>query len=329
MNCALLVASFGICFPSGDELPPANELEKRAVDHRRALLSGHVIFTGSFHSIAENRKRDVRYEIWYDADHYRVDVLDDDGEGKMKEIYGENCERPNHYVWYAEKNLGTDIIPLLLSVMGPGERIGGYLKVDPRLLGMNNVPHYVVQNVPLTTYLMRTDRDKSVVSKVVYGKNPAWQVKYVLNFGVSPLITMTFAPDFGGSLVRIETDGTIHGVKHIDRTELVPKKYGKDWFVESVVYEKTVGGKITQRDKWTVEAAEFNKPIPGRVFKMVDMGIPGGIKIHISHPDARGRHFWDGTRIVPFQQDMSLRYPDAPPGDTELQRQGVRAAQSA
>lgn len=302
--------------------PTAEDLEGGELKSRRSLASGHVVFSAVFESRPDNSKKEVRYEIWYDRDHYRIDVR----EGMSpREIYCENCERPNHYVWYTEANLGTKTPPIRLCLMGvPGVVLGQHLKFDARIVGAGNVPYYVLGNVPLNICLGRTDRTEPKISKTLFKEKEAWQMEYTLNFGVLPQIHTTFLKKQEDTvLARIETDATIAGAKETDRTEIDPGEFGKWSFPKAVTFEKTVAGKWKEKEKWTTEVAEFNDAVPASIFSLAAMKIPAGADVYLVHPKPKekGKLKWDGEKIVPYKENFAVLFPDRSPPTAPRSRQ--------
>ncbi len=320
-----------------DPPPDPAELLRRAVEARMAIHTLHVKMTIEleWHDRYGQKGKGgkvMQYEIWLDANHYRVDIFTEGAPTKQdmavgrRQVLCQNCERPGHSIHYFQGSpvaLMRSDSPLGRSLFAKGEAF------DPRTLGYTrgsymNTPHPATAKA-LGLELISPDRSPPTSAAATVEGEAAWvlQSKW-LRSGADNRIYLS--PGKGGTVGLIEGSGKTDKYSFHSRylSNLEQDARTGIWFPKKFVGEAFENGAIKDRDTVTVHLREFNQPIDPSVFTLAGMTVPEGVDVldptlNLTGID-RPRQQYRGGQIVPYEK---LKSAEPPPPESITQPRPV------
>lgn len=277
----------------------AGKAEFREVPHlaeRKRLTRGHLEFRLRLNvPPAQGRSQDWHYSVWFDGDRYRCDRKPFAKEGP-REIYGRNCYRPGFDVYYDHDKPNRNMVPLIVHKAVQGKvRPGFILRINPLMFGISAISfpahrEFEIDDIP------GADAREILERKTENGKE---YVKYRLKHGtiIQEVTSYPKKVPFLESCSFEEVYSDDFRERKVMKA--LPGEYGKVVFPKKVVnlYEKN--GILQEELIIEVLQADFERPIPPRVFTLAGMDIPPGTPVDLSIVGTIGySQVWDGKNIV-------------------------------
>lgn len=283
--------------------PRAVEIEKRAVDYRRSIQRGHVVFDQKTYDADHDSPDRVRTTtLWFDGNRIRSDVQLSYGPSNSphREVTCMGCERAQQYLFYTFEKKPGGVFALSLSEVKARNdpRIKQFL--DLRMLGMapDSSPNLVKYH--LESFLLRADRKPPKLKKDTWQGKDCWLVTYAdLQFDGTHRTWIV--PEYGHSVVRMEWEWAgRQGERVVDAVESEYQRFGPSgtWYPNRCVYMRTSGGKPVEKEVVGVKVVSLNEPLPEEAFTLAGIGIPAYTPVS-GPPDPRGPLVWDGKELIP------------------------------
>jgi hypothetical protein len=281
----------------------SSDIERRAVEARRAITSGEVVVR--WHNQrwkdgpAPVEKRG-QHHIWFDQRQHRQDVLFDD-------------QPATRYVtiWAGERFLywtnelsgeGHRLVATIADRSDEGATLGRR-PLDPRTLGMACAEFMNLENKHIDSVIAnparlmtRTKEDtlqgvRCIV--VTIQRNPALTTRAWI------------APERGYSVLRLESEFRHDPEKHRGVAESNLQRHDRSgiWFPTHYVYEELIGGQRVTLEKGEVKIISLNEKIPAETFTFAGVGVPAGWPVNdFTRPDVSDRLAWDGRQVVSLRK---------------------------
>ena len=283
-----------------DALPSVEEVERKVLNYRESIDTGHVVFN-AITSDNSNESQRMRYTVTFDRDLIRFSWV-----GGVK---GTDGWGPPHVTTIAENEYFSNYPPPVSVTIDFKSRVPKirehYQVLDPRALGMDVNSLSSIPTRGLVGLVNRADRSKPEISNADFEGQATWLIKYV-TFG-GQYVQIWIAPDQGYGLVHAETKfDSPRGLLHFSVTSKL-KKYseGDIWFPSRIENRSTIDGKPNAQQIVEVEQAEFNAKVDPETFTLAGLGLEVGRPIS----DRRGNghaQVWDGKQAV------EVTLPNAP-----------------
>lgn len=290
--------------PKQEPLPTFNALLEKIKSSRIQKMPYYLtIREVDFHSARPPSKSALR-NIWWDADHQRVDrypTLTEYPVGSgvpARMVQGINIEKPGYGIEYDEEaNLIARFKPiqnfenkfnLIVNPINFGHSFGGIWrdeKID-QLVSVFFAP-------PLEVSLLDSKHGQLL------------KVSKIDKRGYSSEILVDPNKDY--EIVSIQFKGD----KVRESISSLIKNWDGHWYPEQIIYEQWYEDNLTTKKEIQVQKASFKKPIPYEIFTLA------GIKMlprHAIRVDDKLRLMRvDDGKLVPFEEKVATNEPIPPP----------------
>jgi len=292
-----MVACAGTLGVEPASAPSVDELEKAALQQRRAIVRGSAnLKSMEYKNGSATAHAGFIMKLWLEPSKSRRDLwwLKGAEEKSARQIDCRNCERNGYNVLWDETELPSGTIVVSFVKMGPEYNSPQRKLLDLRMLGLVPVHVNSLTGFHLESYLTRTDRDKPTVKRDVWKGQECWLIQYVDVWKSN--IHIWICPQKGNSVVRmISEDKGRDGVLWLSSIESTVESVGRSglWFPSLCVFERIRDGKPDAREVLEITDLSLNEPIPPEVFSLAGMDIKDGTTIS-GVPELGSWHWKDG-----------------------------------
>ena len=304
--------SCGSTVVHAEEAPSfVEEVERKALDYRRKIATGHVVFT-AISNYSTNESQQMRYSVTFDRDLTRFSWV-----GRMRET--DDWSQP-HMTTIAEHEYFSNSPPPVSVTINFNSRAPKireqYQVLDPRALGMDVNPISSIARNGFENLLNRADRKTPEISSAVFEGQATWLIKYVTTGGKE--VQMWIAPEQGYGLVHAETKidspNGLNGPLIFTVTSKL-KRYpdGNIWYPARIENRSTIDGKPNASQVVEVDEAKFNTKIDPATFTLAGLGLEVGRPISDGR-GKRGLQEWDGKEAVEVMLPQTPPDPPRPIG---------------
>jgi len=269
------------------------DIERQAVEHRRAIRSGEVIVQCDYHN-----GRAAKMHIWWDGDSYRQDV-------------SRGNDRRDVRVWHAGRHLhfsdelGDNGNRLVASVALANDRnhVGFAEPNDPRRIGMATADFLNLVHYPVDEFLANPARKNTELRQEQQAGRECTLVTITRVNGAS--VRAWIDPQRGPSVLRMEVAVDRPKGQNVESVEvdLAKDEASGFWFPKHAHTESRTAGKLEREEDSTIEVVSLNQPIPPEVFTFAGIGVPVGwpVSDH-TRPDIDRQLAWDGRAVASVER---------------------------
>lgn len=259
------------------------EIEQRAIGHRRAIRSGIVKLDSRYHVHGGDRKgwsEHVQITVYFDGEKIRGDYIKpyDDGWKEGESFLEVVSHADGLFRFYSTQTFpsggraSTDIQPESDSVSQV------YQVPHPRLIGMAMRCYANLIQMELDTILGITEKN---VTKEPDARNGLRCVKLTYSRSNGE-IHVWLAPERDFNPIAMEG----HFGETLYRLECrLGEVEGFGWFPVHAHMQNFEQGELIDEEVLEVEVVQFNQPLPEDTFKFTGMGVPEGTYITDSTGD--------------------------------------------
>ena len=269
------------------------DIERQAVEHRRAIRSGEVIVKCDYHN-----GRAAELHIWWDGDSFRQDVSRGNG---YRDV---DVWREGQYLHFSDEP-GASGNKLVASVAFAKDRhfVGVAERDDPRRIGMAAVDFLNLNHYPLDEVLANPARKNTTVQQEQLAGCECTLVTITrVNGG---FIRVWIAPERDFGVVRMDceiSDGRTKSFDTVD-VDLALHEPSGLWFPVHTNCRNGIGDRIEREEDCTIEVISLNQPIPPEVFTFAGIGVPVGWPVSdYTRPDIDRQLAWDGRAVASVER---------------------------
>jgi hypothetical protein len=290
------------------DAPDALRLERQVLAARQAILRGEVSFHLARMNSSGEPEQELDYRITFDGDRLRTDVdqtilCGTGNEAVLTKGLHKYVFTPSQLFYHTDITTPAGKSIALHQYDVKRARTDGYssYRIDPRVVGVVPDDFPVLHSVRLESFLCRADRKNVLVERDVLGGVNTWHIKY--DRADATAVELWVAPDQNHSVVRALLTSSYRGDTLVDSIQCENTLYGQSaevvWYPQVVRYQRSLGGKLLWTSVLTITQAQFNQPVPEKVFTPAGMNIPKGTMV-MEFPQTGGVYkIWDGAKIIP------------------------------
>lgn len=299
----LLVLSLSTAQPA---VPTVEDVERRALAARQSIRSGYFHYRiRTEEHVADGRTVTGDWKVWLDGTKHRVDIVEDNPNltrfNRARHVGCRNCEQPGHTLNYIEiPNVGATLRPTGRGVMDTNAEM-----IDPRVVGYAAAFMNTLARVRVDHLVGRHNRGEPTIAPAADRPN-CWLISYPLIDRVPQVrVSIWIDPTKGYNVVKAQSTEGPPGPRLVTTgtSELVVGPSGL-WYPKSYLYERTVEGKLTEREVTEVVEARVNDPVPAEVFTLRGVGMRDGTPVSMPN-EARDSGVWQDGRLVPEREYRS------------------------
>ncbi len=300
---ALTLALLTFAPVDAPETPTAQELERKMLDYRNAIKTGHVIVRSRQRidrASPDNERITFEYDIVFEGTKVRSIVTwkSPDWERVTGAVVSGDDYIRN---WSANQRVDIGKLPVPNPFLADA--------IHPRALGIAHTPIRSSREIDLDKPFWFATGESTVTADPIDGE-PAWRIDHRLS--AVGRVLLWIVPSRGHSLARLEVRfENSERQRSLQLLEVDLRQYGPTgiWYPRQMTYRRSGGQGDGPDDVWLeevaeVESAEFGIPVKPSNFGVEGLNLPPGRKI--LGPGHRAM-YWDGKRL---RQEVARDFPD-------------------
>jgi hypothetical protein len=304
-----LISGLSIAIPAlaQESIPDIIALEKRILDQRRQITSGHLKLDIDIlnNELGNNESIKHMVEVWFDKDKIRRDQSRPNT--RTVTVFSDK----EVIVWPHDSYPGRSDIPdangasttqhgtALITGLWDKRYLDRHAIGHPRLVGMTLTPEYNLGSAELQSVVGRADRAKPTIRVDRLDDKKVWVISFESRNGMA--YRYWTCPELEDAVVKMESR-SLGKAKLLFtlETQYAFLPSSDLWYPKSYVYREQVDGKLRFEERVAIDFVELNLAIPPEVFEFEHLGLPKGTDVvrELQKSGKSVQLVWNGTELI-------------------------------